>query len=296
MNKSLKYILFFIPLFLIQYTTQAQSSVFRIKVKSGLDNTPPYLVKYYNSKDWEKFYAEILQFNYNPGFEYNIRVKKTTTAQASIYTLQQIINKSPAENTEIAIWDVAEYYVNNPMSGKLACLQIKSNKKNKWEYIAGPILGFDYQEQYRYRIKVKQTKVKDTDSLRYELMDIISKERVTELPSVASFLARFKWNLLQLNGKDVTSSKAYIGFDAKNGTIAGSTGCNNFWGNFNIKGNLISFPHLASNMKSCNGPNNIENDFFAIIEQKQIQFDIAEQTLNLYIDGKLVMIFGLERE
>ena len=48
-------------------------------------------------------------------------------------------------------------------------------------------------------------------------------------------------------------------------------------------------------MRACNGIN-IENDFFQIFEQKQIQFDIAEQTLNLYNDRKLVMIFGLERE
>lgn len=295
MKKSLKFSLFFISLFLFPYGLYAQISSFRIKVKSGLESTPPYLVKYYNSRNWEKFYAEIQQFNYNANFEYTIRVKKTQTAQTSIYALAEIINKSQTKNTEIAIWDVAENYVNNPTSGKLNCLQVKSSKKNKWEYISNPILGFDYQEQYRYRIKVKQTKAKDTDSIQYELLDIISKERVTDLPSVASFLARFKWNLLQLNGKDVSSNKANIGFDAKNGTIAGSTGCNNFWGNFGIKGNVISFPRLASTMKSCNGAN-IENDFFAVLEQKQLQFDIAEQTLNFYIDGKLVMIFGLERE
>jgi len=294
MKKSLKSSLFFILPFLFQYNLQAQSSSFKIKVKSGLENTPPYLVKYYNSTDWESFYAEIQHFNYNANFEYNILVKKTRSAQTSIYTLDEIISQSQAENSEIAIWDVAENYVYNPVSGNLTCLQVKSNTKDKWEYISKPIHDFDYQERYRYRIKVKQTKGKDTDSVQYELLGIISKKRVTELPNVASFLSRFKWNLLQLNGKDVASNKANIGFDAKNGTIAGSTGCNNFWGNFIIKGNLISFPHLASTMKSCNGEN-IENDFFEIIERKQVQFDIAEQTLNFYIDGRLVMMFGLER-
>lgn len=295
MKKLLKSSLFFIPLFLFQHSLLAQSNSFRIKVKSGLDNTPPYLVKYYNSKDWEKFYAEIQQFNYNEQFEYDIRVKKKKTGETTIYTLEKVLNQSQTGNSEILIWDVAENYVNNPVAGKLTCLQVKSNKSNRWEYISVPVRGFDYQEQYRYQIKVKQTKAKDTESIQYELLDVISKKRVTELPSVAAFLARFKWNLLQLNGKDVSTNNANIGFDAKNGTIAGSTGCNNFWGDFNIKGNLISFPHLASTMKSCNGAN-IENDFFAIVEQKQIQFDIAEQTLNLYTDGKLVMIFGLERE
>lgn len=297
MKKPSTYIslLLFLTLLFPCHSLLAQSSSFRIKVKSGLRQTPPYLVKYYNSKDWEKFYAEILQFDYHPKFEYDIRILKRQNSSHSTYTLAKTITKSLSENTAVATWEVGENYVNAQSLGKLKCLQVKSDKRNKWEYLTSTIQGFDYQEGYRYRIRVKQTKQKDTDSLSYSLIEVLSKERANELPSVAAFLARFKWNLLQLNGKDVSSSKANIGFDAKNGTIAGTTGCNNFWGNFAIKDDKISFLHLASTIRACNGIN-IENDFFQIFEQKQIQFDIAEQTLNLYNDRKLVMIFGLERE
>jgi len=282
-------------LLLPSYSLFAQNSSFRIKVKSGLLNTPPYLVKYYNSNNWEKFYADILKFDYDPKYEYDIKVAKHKIGPNLTYTLAKTFAKSLSENTEVATWEIGDSYVNAQALGKLKCLQIKTDKKNKWEYLNTSIRGFDYQEGYRYRIRVKQTKQKDIDTIDYSLVEIISKERTNELPSVAAFLARFKWNLLQLNGKDVTNSKASIGFDAKNGTVAGTTGCNNFWGNFSIKGDRISFPHLASTMRACNGAN-IENDFFQIFEQKQIQFDIAEQTLNLYIDGKLIMIFGLQRE
>ncbi len=297
MKKSLKFssVLFLFMLLLPSYSLFAQNSSFRIKIKSGLLNTPPYLVKYYNSNNWEKFYADILKFDYDPKYEYDIKVVKHKNGPNLTYTLAKTFAKSLSENTEVATWEVGESYVNAQRLGKLKCLQIKTDKQNKWEYLNTPIRGFDYQEGYRYRIRVKQTKQKDIDTIDYSLVEIISKERTNELPSVAAFLARFKWNLLQLNGKDVTDSKASIGFDAKNGTIAGTTGCNNFWGNFNITGNQISFPHLASTMRACNGAN-IENDFFQIFERKQIQFDIAEQTLNLYIDGKLIMIFGLQRE
>ncbi|WP_333863450.1 DUF4377 domain-containing protein [Sphingobacterium sp.] len=297
MKKSPKYssVLFLFMLLLPSYSLFAQNSSFRIKVKSGLLNTPPYLVKYYNSNNWEKFYADILKFDYDPKYEYDIKVAKHKIGPNLTYTLAKTFAKSLSENTEVATWEIGDSYVNAQALGKLKCLQIKTDKKNKWEYLNTSIRGFDYQEGYRYRIRVKQTKQKDIDTIDYSLVEIISKERTNELPSVAAFLARFKWNLLQLNGKDVTNSKASIGFDAKNGTVAGTTGCNNFWGNFSIKGDRISFPHLASTMRACNGAN-IENDFFQIFEQKQIQFDIAEQTLNLYIDGKLIMIFGLQRE
>ncbi|MFE2863865.1 MULTISPECIES: DUF4377 domain-containing protein [Sphingobacterium] len=288
-------LLLFLTLLFPCHSLLAQNSSFRVKVKSGLRQTPPYLVKYYNSKDWEKFNTEIRQFDYDPKFEYDIKILKRQNGSRPTYSLAKTITKSLSEETAVDTWEVGENYVNAQNLGKLKCLQIKSDKKNKWEYLAATIQGFDYQEGYRYRIRVKQTKQKDTDTIRYSLIEVVSKERTNELPSVAAFLARFKWNLLQLNGKDVTDSKASIGFDARNGTITGTTGCNNFWGNFTIKGDKISFIHLASTMRACNGQN-IENDFFQIFEQKQIQFDIAEQTLNLYNDRKLVMIFGLERE
>lgn len=277
--------------------SQPTRAEFFISCKSKIRSSthPPYLVKYYNSKDWEKFNTEIRQFDYDPKFEYDIKILKRQNGSRPTYSLAKTITKSLSEETAVDTWEVGENYVNAQNLGKLKCLQIKSDKKNKWEYLAATIQGFDYQEGYRYRIRVKQTKQKDTDTIRYSLIEVVSKERTNELPSVAAFLARFKWNLLQLNGKDVTDSKASIGFDARNGTITGTTGCNNFWGNFTIKRDKISFIHLASTMRACNGQN-IENDFFQIFEQKQIQFDIAEQTLNLYNDRKLVMIFGLERE
>lgn len=282
-------------LFLPSYHLLAQNSSFRIKVKSGLQNTPPYLVKYYNSKNWEKFYTNILKFEYDPKYEYDIKVAKHKKGPNSTYTLTKTFAKSLSENTDVATWEISDSYVNAQRLGKLKCLQIKTDKKNKWEYLNTSIRGFDYQEGYRYRIRVKQTKQKDIDTIDYSLVEIISKEKTNELPSVAAFLARFKWNLLQLNGKNVTDSKASIGFDAKNGTVAGTTGCNNFWGNFIIKDNKISFPHLASTIKACNRVN-IENDFFEVLDNKHIQFDIADQTLNLYLNNKLIMIFGLERE
>lgn len=264
---------FYLPLLLFFLSSDnllALSNSFRIKVGTEYAVTPAYRGKCYNSNNWENFDIESWRFDHRPKSDYFIRVQDTV------------------------IWQVGDTYVNGQVLGRLKCLQVKSAKKERWDYITAPILGFDYEEGYTYTIKVKQTKAKNADSTQYELLDIISKKRVTALPSVASFLARFKWNLLQLNGKDVSSSRASIGFDAKNGTVAGSTGCNKFWGDFTIMGDRISFTHLASTMRACSGAS-IENDFFAVVEQRQIQFDIAEQTLNLYLDGKLVMIFGLER-
>lgn len=288
-------LLMFLALLLPYQNLLAQRSSFRLKVKSGLSKAPPYLVKYYNSNQWEKFYAKILKFDYDPKFAYHIKVLKHKNDSHPRYSLMKIISKSLMQYTEVRIWEVGENYVYAPKHEQMKCLQIKSDKSNKWEYLSAPIHGFDYQEGYRYRVRVKKTKRGDTDSFNYSLIDILSKERTNELPSVAAFLARFKWNLLQLNGKDVSSSKASMGFDAKNGTIEGTTGCNIFWGAFHIKGNKITFNHIASTMRSCNTIH-IENEFFQIFEQKKIQFDIAEQTLNLYYDGKLVMMFGLERE
>ncbi|ULT25466.1 hypothetical protein KUH03_00045 [Sphingobacterium sp. E70] len=43
--------------------------------------------------------------------------------------MEEIISKLKVDHSDITIWDVGENYVNDPVSGKLTCLQIKSNKK-----------------------------------------------------------------------------------------------------------------------------------------------------------------------
>lgn len=114
------------------------------------------------------------------------------------------------------------------------------------------------------------------------------------LPTATSFLAKFKWRLIQLHGRPVAVYKAFLTFDNKNNQVNGSTGCNNFWGPFSINDNNIQFAPLAATMKACNG-DNIENDVFSVLESKDLRFDIAEQTLNFYIKNKLVMIFGIDK-
>lgn len=294
MIKPIHFTLLLLKFFFLPLRLYAQHDSFKLIIKAGLSSTPPYLVKYYNSTHWEKFNAKIQLFDYNSQYEYELRIQKKKVGRESIYLLKNVIRKSRPASVGSYIWDVAENYVNDPISGRSKNLQIKSSVKDKWEYISTPIHGFNYQEGNRYRIKVRRVE-KNTDTPEYELLEVINKQHVTDLPNVSPFLARFKWNVLQLKGKDVSKTKANIGFDAKNGTIAGSTGCNNYWGNFNIKGNSIHFTHLASTMRFCRD-DQVEKDFFEIIEHNKIEFDIAEQTLNLYIAGRLVLIFGLELE
>lgn len=48
-------------------------------------------------------------------------------------------------------------------------------------------------------------------------------------------------------------------------------------------------------MRACMGEN-IEADLYQVLENKDLHYDIAEQTLNLYIKNKHVAIFGLSEK
>ncbi|UZO81804.1 DUF4377 domain-containing protein [Aquimarina sp. ERC-38] len=67
--------------------------------------------------------------------------------------------------------------------GPQQCMQIKENQNAEWNLFYSTIEGFDFQEGYQYTIEVEITPVEnpmaDASSLRYQLIKIISKEKVS---------------------------------------------------------------------------------------------------------------------
>lgn len=66
------------------------------------------------------------------------------------------------------------------IGGRSECFLIKYNLSENWMLIAEDIVGFDYEEDYIYKIKVRKVKVKDEfNNIRdgYELIEILSKEK-----------------------------------------------------------------------------------------------------------------------
>lgn len=112
-----------------------------------------------------------------------------------------------------------------------------------------------------------------------------------------TFIAKHRWNLIQLNGKTVQKAQPFLQFDINKGRINGNSGCNSIFGPFERTASTISFKQLASTMMACldQEANKMEREFNQTITGKRFTFDVADQTLNLYQDGKIVLMFGMAR-
>jgi heat shock protein HslJ len=94
-----------------------------------------------------------------------------------------------------------------------------------------------------------------------------------------------RWKLLQLDGKTMPQPA-----DICNG------GCNRLGGNYDADSLQIRFNQVISTRMACldQAANERESAFLRLINDHTYTLDIAEQTLNLYDSGKVVLMFGMQ--
>jgi heat shock protein HslJ len=112
--------------------------------------------------------------------------------------------------------------------------------------------------------------------------------------NIWSFIAKHKWRLIQMNGKSQDQSPAFMIFDTDKGRISGNAGCNNFFGSYTGDDRNISFGSMGSTRMACMDQerSKLESAFLKLISDQKFTFDVADQTLNLYQNNRLVLMFG----
>ncbi len=103
-----------------------------------------------------------------------------------------------------------------------------------------------------------------------------------------------KWNLTELGSTSIEGiNGASIIFLASN-TLGGNTGCNNYFGTYNITNNEISLSNVGSTQMYCE--KNIEKEF-ALAQKRVTNYIINKNILMLYNkDNKLEMQFTKSTE
>ena len=111
-----------------------------------------------------------------------------------------------------------------------------------------------------------------------------------------NYIEKHAWKLIQLQGNSNRVYHPYLTFDFQNNTVTGYTGCSYFTGQIAISNNLnkIQFFDLEVKKRTCMSTNRktVEKDFIQLLEGETFSFDVAEQTLNLYQDNQLLLMFG----
>lgn len=117
--------------------------------------------------------------------------------------------------------------------------------------------------------------------------------RETAAAGKSTDLGKYQWNLLQMKGKGVENSHVNLRFDPWKGDVSGFDGCNYFFGTYNTDGERISINIKGVTKMACpENESSMERDFLTAIQQKGLSFDLSGQTMNIYKDGKILLIFG----
>ena len=123
-----------------------------------------------------------------------------------------------------------------------------------------------------------------------------AEQAAPDKPDPWAFIAKKRWNLIQLNGTTLTQSPIWLEFDTAQQRFSGNGGCNRLSGNYESDSAQIAFKQVVSTRMACldDTANERESTFLRLLNDHTYTFDIADQTLNLYDSGKVVLMFGMQ--
>ncbi|MCD0474571.1 META domain-containing protein [Flavobacterium sp. EDS] len=143
----------------------------------------------------------------------------------------------------------------------------------------------------KFKIVKKNNKVQFKNSKNKIIMEF----SIPTQNDVWSFIAKNNWKLIMLENVGQDYGRASIKFDPTEKKVSGNTGCNNFFGTYTLKGNdHIVFSGLGSTRMACIDEEvaKTEQKMLSLLSDKELRFDVAEQTLNFYLGDRLIMMFG----
>ncbi len=241
------------------------------------------LVKEDLDGEYMLYYSPIEGFNFEPGYEYELIVREEPVENppaggSSIkWTLVEEVSKTPVDATttseetdasgRIVAAFVGPELVDCVGVAPQKCMQVKTNPDDDYSFFYDTIDGFEYEEGYEYELRVLVEPVQDppadAPALTYTLIETVSKTPITtEQPAVGEIevggeltLVGPTWLLdsyVDLAGQvaqTMPDSRVTIVFEPDQ--VAGSAGCNNYFGPYDVDGNALTIGPLGSTMKMC---------------------------------------------
>lgn len=120
----------------------------------------------------------------------------------------------------------------------------------------------------------------------------IEKPSNLEDRSAVDYFQGKELRVIQLKGISIENSNLFMTFDFQNGRFTGKTGCNSVGGSLQYDGERIIFSQVFSTKMACLDPAKMdrEKEMISILNAGDVRYDGAEVTLNLYLQGELVMM------
>jgi heat shock protein HslJ len=164
--------------------------------------------------------------------------------------------------------------------GPQTCLQVRESSAAAWTLLYDPIAGFDYEPGFLYEIRIREDAVSnppaDASSVRRTLVSVLSKTAAP--PS----LVGPTWRLASIDGSPALRTVRVTAVFGSDDRVAGSAGCNRYFGRAAAADARIDVGLLATTMMHCgaDGVMPQEQAFLAAM-QKAKAYRIAGTELRL---------------
>ena len=185
-------------------------------------------------------------------------------------------------------------------AGPQKCMRVRFDQDEDWLFFYDQIEGFEFKTGNRYTLLVEKHQVEnppaDASSLRYVLAEVVSAEEV----DVTNFGGLYSnlWKLHSMGSESsqhtiVTGSEATFELDPANGSVAGTTGCNRYFGpvELNDDQKTIRFGALGMTRMACSEELNQQEYEFMRILEKVTHYSLEGERLTLFTDGEQQLVF-----
>jgi heat shock protein HslJ len=105
-------------------------------------------------------------------------------------------------------------------------------------------------------------------------------------------LSARRWDLTEINGKRIYSSKAFLEIEASQSRFTGNAGCNRMFGSLSVSGRNIDFGSVGTTRMFCSERDvmKLEADFTRALE-RVTRFERNGNNLSLYARNRLILKF-----
>tara|TARA_B110000503_G_scaffold141820_1_gene236522 strand:+ start:5688 stop:6362 length:675 start_codon:yes stop_codon:yes gene_type:complete len=150
------------------------------------------------------------------------------------------------------------------------CLLIKFEDEDKWQLHYDGIQGFNFEEEYAYKLLIKKeildpnNVLADASSVMYHLVKILDKKIFKKEDLNGN------WKLKKINNTLIDDDKIVLHIDTNSLKFFGNDGCNSFFGNTTvISSNSIKFGPLMSTKIFCEEKIKIADLFTNTLQESQ---------------------------
>lgn len=171
------------------------------------------------------------------------------------------------------------------------CLQYRLSGDQDWSVFQDKISNFVYQVGFVYTLEVIQSErpkpvPADLSAYRYTLSRIVSQKAVP----VSSQMMR--WDVVRLNGAEVTLDQLNVQFDSTGARMFGQSGCNRYSGmvSFNKKTTKAKTDHFIATRMACESERmTLEDQFLKVISKRAFKMKVEDGLWIWTVRGKEVL-------